>query len=80
MGCGDVAGSFQDHRLEDNEPLIVPPPVPHPLQLGAEHPDEPADDLVYSTKGFARCTFEHEKKIRLHYHIGYKGNIHFWGK
>ena len=44
-GCGDVAGSWQDHRLEDDEPLLVPPPVPHPLPLGAEHPDKPATDL-----------------------------------
>ena len=45
MGCGDVASSLQDYRLEDDEPLRVPPTVPHPLQLGAEHPDEPAADL-----------------------------------
>ena len=43
--CSDVAGSLQDHRLEDDETLQVPPPVPHPLHLGAEHPGEPAADL-----------------------------------
>ena len=45
MGCIDVVGSLHDHRLEDNEPLRVPPTVPHPLHLGAKHPDEPAADL-----------------------------------
>ena len=45
MRWRDVAGSLYDHHLEDDEPLRVPPTVSHPLQLGAEHPDEPAADL-----------------------------------
>ena len=36
--------------------------------------------LVYSTKGFARCNSEKKIKIRLHYHIVHKGNMHFGGK
>ena len=45
MGCRDLSGLFQDHGLEDNEPLRVPPSVPHLLNLGAEHTSEPAADL-----------------------------------
>ena len=45
MGCGDMAGSLQDHCLKDDEPLRVPPTIPHPLQLSAEQPDELASDL-----------------------------------
>ena len=45
MGCGDVAGSLQDHHLEDDEPIWVPPPVPHPLHLHPQRPDEPSADL-----------------------------------
>ena len=36
--------------------------------------------LVYSTKGFARCTLEQNRKMWLHYHIVHRGNMHFWGK
>ena len=45
MGCGDVAGSLQDHRLEEDEPLLVPPPVLHSLHLHPKRPDEPPADL-----------------------------------
>ena len=45
MGCGDVAGLLQDHPLEDNEPLRVPPSIPHPLNLQPQRPDEPSAEL-----------------------------------
>ena len=33
MGGDNMARKFQDHRLEDNEPLRVPPYRPHPPEL-----------------------------------------------
>ena len=33
LGCGDLIGLLQDHRLKDDEPLRVPQSVPHPAQL-----------------------------------------------
>ena len=33
VGCGDMSGLLQDHRLEDDEPLQVPLSVLHPAQL-----------------------------------------------
>ena len=33
VGCGDMMGLLQDHRLKENEPLRVPQSVPHPTQL-----------------------------------------------
>ena len=45
LGCGDMTGSFQYHRLEDDEPLRVPPSVLHPVQLLPQRPDEPTPDF-----------------------------------
>ena len=45
MRCSDLAVLLQDHCLEYDEPLRFPLPVPHPLHLGAEHPDKPAANL-----------------------------------
>ena len=45
MECGDVAGSLQDHRLEDDESLRVSLPVPHPLHLQPQRSDELSADL-----------------------------------
>ena len=56
MGCGDVAGLLQDHRLECNEPLRVPPLVLHPLHLGAEHPDEPTADRHHACHAKSSAT------------------------
>ena len=30
--------------------------------------------------GFALCTSEQKRKMKLHDHIVHKGSIHFWGK
>ena len=45
LGCGDMAVSLKDDRLKDDEPLRVPPSVPHPLQLLPQCPDEPTPDF-----------------------------------
>ena len=36
--------------------------------------------LVYFKKGFALCNLEQKRKMRLHYHIVHKVNMHFGGK
>ena len=40
MGCSDVLGLLQDHRLKDDEPLQVSQSVPHPPQLLPERPNK----------------------------------------
>ena len=44
LGCGDMTGSLQDYRLEEDEPLRVSPSVPHPLHLLPQRPNEPSPD------------------------------------
>ena len=33
VGCGDMTGLLLDHFLKDNESLLVPQYIPHPMQL-----------------------------------------------
>ena len=40
VGCGDMLGLLQYHRLEDDEPLQVPQSVPHPKQLFPKRPNK----------------------------------------
>ena len=46
LGYGDMTGSLQDHRLNVDEPLQVPPSLPHPLQIPPQRPDEPTPDFT----------------------------------
>ena len=46
LGYGDMTGSLQDHRLNVDEPLQVPPSLPHPLQILPQRPDEPTPDFT----------------------------------
>ena len=45
MGCGDMSGSFQDHNLEDDEPLRVPLSVLDPSQLSPQCLHEASPNL-----------------------------------
>ena len=45
VGCGDMSGSLQYHRLEDDEPLRVSLSVLHPTQLVVQGPGEATPDL-----------------------------------
>ena len=40
-----MTGLSQDHRLEDDELLQVPPSIPHPLHLLPKRPDELSSDF-----------------------------------
>ena len=45
VGCGDMTGLLQDHRLKDDEPLRVPQSVPHPVQLFHQGHHKASPDL-----------------------------------
>ena len=45
VGCGDTESSLQYHRLEDDEPLQVPPSFQQPAQLSIKSPDKAAPNL-----------------------------------
>ena len=46
LGFGNMTGSLQDHCLEDDEPLRVPPSIPHPLHLLPQRPEKPSPDFL----------------------------------
>ena len=46
VGCGDMSGSLQYHHLEYDEPLRVPPSVPHPTHLVSQSPYKAAPYLT----------------------------------